>query len=177
MATNGPFFRRAVPPDRTAFLAEIERRRAALAEARAAGDGAAVRDAAGGLGSMLFWIEGSEGEAAALLSEALALSRAQGDRTTEIDGLLGLGTAVQYLGERERSVALFEEGLALCAASGIRGQEHFLLHHLGRCLVEMGRIEAARTAFEKALAIRKTLGDPRFLGSTQAALDDIAKMA
>lgn len=98
MATNGPFFRRAVPPDRTAFLAEIERRRAALAEARAAGDGAAVRDAAGGLGSMLFWIEGSEGE-------------------------------------------------------------------------------AARTAFEKALAIRKTLGDPRFLGSTQAALDDIAKMA
>ena len=174
-SAHGPFFRRAVPPDRTAFLAEIERRRGMLAAARASGDGVAIRDAAGELGSLLFWIEGSEGEAAELLSEALALSRAQGDRATEIDGLLGLGTAVQYGGERERAVALFEDGLALCAATGIRAQEHFLLHHMGRCLVEMGRTDAARAAFEQALAIRKTVGNQRFIDSTQAALAELAR--
>ncbi|MBL6613190.1 MAG: tetratricopeptide repeat protein [Reyranella sp.] len=173
---HGPFFRRAVPPDRGAHLAEIERRRGVLAAARASGDVAATGEAAGNVGWLLFWIEGSEGEAAALLEEALAAARVRRNRAAEITWLLGLGTALQYLGERERSVALFEEGLALCEATGIREQEHFLLHHLGRCLVEMGRIDEAKKAFEKALAIRVTLPNTRFADSTRAALADTAKM-
>lgn len=171
---HGPFFRRAVPPDRAAHLAEIERRRGVLNKARASGDATAIGDAAGEVGWLLFWIEGSEGEAAALLEEALAAARARSDRGAEIAWLLGLGTAIQYLGERERTVALFEEALALCEATGIREQEHFLWHHLGRCLVEMGRIDDARAAFEKALALRKTLGNQRFIDSSEAALRDIA---
>ena len=179
MADNphGPFFRRAVPPDREAFLTYIEERRAALARVRAsAAGGMALINAAGELGSALFMQEGSEAEAAALLEEALALSRKQGDRATEIDGLLGLATARQYLGERDAAIAMFEEGLRLCAETGIRGQENFLLHHMGRCLVEMGRIDEARAAFEKTLVLRKAIGNPRFIASTQGALDDLAKM-
>jgi tetratricopeptide (TPR) repeat protein len=173
---HGPFFRRAVPPDRAAHLAEIERRRGVLATARASGDSAAASEAAGEVGWLLFWIEGSEGEAAILLEEALAGARARGDRGAQIAWLLGLGTAVQYLGERHRTVALFEEGIALCDAAGIREQEHFLWHHLGRCLVEMGRLDAAKAAFEKGLAIREAMPERRFAESSRAALADLAKM-
>lgn len=172
----GPTFRRAVPPDRDAFLKYIETQRAALAAARAGGDEGAILNAAGTLGSALFMEPGCEGEAAILLEEALALSRKRGDRAREIDGLLGLGTAVQYLGERARAVALFEDGLRLCAETGIRGQENFLLHHLGRCLVEMGRLDEARAAFEAALALREAMGVPRFIESTKGALAELAEM-
>ncbi|MEJ0028448.1 MAG: tetratricopeptide repeat protein [Rhizomicrobium sp.] len=178
MADNpdGPFFRRAVPPDREAFLGYIETQRAALAAARAGSDDAALIETAGSLGSALFMQEGSEAEAAVLLEEALALSRARGDRATEIDGLLGLGTARQYLGEREAAVALFDEGLRLCAETGIDGQENFLLHHLGRCLVELGRIGEARAAFEKALVLRRAIGNARFIRSTEQALEALARL-
>jgi tetratricopeptide (TPR) repeat protein len=111
-----------------------------------------------------------------LLEEARAAARAEGNRPAEIAWLLGLGTAVQYCGERERTVALFEEGLALCDATGLREQEHMLLHHLGRCLVEMGRRDEARAAFEKALAIREGLPVPRFADATRAALADVEKL-
>jgi tetratricopeptide (TPR) repeat protein len=173
---SGPFFRRAVPPDRGAFLSYVETRRAALAQVRANGDERALIDAAGELGSVLFMLEGREAESAALLEEALALSRKHGDRATEIDGLLGLATARQYLGEREAAMALFEDGLALVAQTGIAAQENFLLHHMGRCLVEMGRIDEARDAFEKALVLRLAIGNPRFIASTQGALEELARM-
>ena len=176
MSAHGPFFRRAVPPDRTVHLAEIARRRGVLAQARASGDSAAAAEAAGEVGWLLFWIEGSEGEAAALLEEAMSAARVRDDRGAEIAWLLGLGTAVQYLGERERTVALFEDGLALCEATGIREQEHLLWHHLGRCWVEMGRIGEAKAAFEKALMIRETMPETRFAESSRAALSDLAKM-
>jgi tetratricopeptide (TPR) repeat protein len=174
-SAHGPFFRRAVPPDRAAHLAEIERRRGVLAEARASGDATAIGETAGETGWLLFWIEGSEAEAAGLLEEALGAARVRGDLAAEIAWLLGLGTALQYCGERDRAVALFEEGLALCETTGIREQEHFLWHHLGRCLVELGRTDEAKVAFEKALAIRKSLGNQRFIDSSQAALSDLTR--
>ena len=174
---HGPFFRRAVPPDREAFLHYIDERRAALAQVRQAGSGGmALIDAAGQLGSVLFMQEGSEAEAAALLEEALVLSRKLGDKATEIDGLLGLATARQYLGERDAALAMFEDGLRLCAETGIRGQENFLLHHMGRCLVEMGRTDEERAAFEKALVLRQEIGNPRFIQSTEGALAELARM-
>jgi len=179
MADNphGPFFRRAVPPDREAFLQYIEDCRVALDKVRArGGDDMALIMAAGELGSALFMQEGSEAAAATLLEEALALSRKQGDRATEIDGLLGLATARQYLGARDAALAMFEAGLRLCDETGIREQEHFLLHHMGRCLVEMGRIDEARAAFEKALVLRRAAGNARFIASTQGALEELAKL-
>jgi len=147
-----------------------------LRKSRQSRDYVAVRDAACELGSMLFWIEGSELEAVELLREALALSRYQGDRAAEIDALLGLGTAWQYCGERLLAVVDFRLGLTLCAMTGIGEKEHFLLHHLGRCLVEMGELAEAKEVFEKALVIRETLPNKRFAESTRGALADVAKM-
>jgi tetratricopeptide (TPR) repeat protein len=176
MPSSGPTFRRAVPPDRDAFLKHVAACRAALTAARAGGDERTILHAAGALGSALFMEPGCEAEAAALLEEALALARKRGDRAREIDGLLGLATAVQYLGERTRSIALFEEGLRLCAETGIGEKEHFLQHHLGRCLVEVGRRAEARAAFERALVLREALPTPQLAASTRAALAELAEM-
>jgi tetratricopeptide (TPR) repeat protein len=173
MADNphGPFFRRAAPPKDAET--QIDALRHALAQARKGTDEHALIDALGHLGFLLT-MTAQEAQAAPLLEEALGLSRRIGDRATEIDGLLALGTARQYLNERELAVRLFHEGLARVEESGLRAQENFLLHHLGRCLVELGRIDEARAAFEKALVIRKALGERRFIESTQGALAEIA---
>ena len=117
---------------------------------------------------------GEEQEAAPLAAEALALAQARGDAAREIDGLLQLGTTLQYCGERGRAVALFEDGLARVDATGLRAQEHFLLHHMGRCLAELGRYDEARAAFVKALVLRQAAGEPRFIASTQGALAELA---
>jgi tetratricopeptide (TPR) repeat protein len=172
---NIPPFRRHVPPDPEGLRAEIARERERLTAARVAGDDVAVQDSAENLGFALF-MTGDETEAAPLLDEALARARQLGNRKAEIEVLLGLGTARQYLDERELAQRLFDEGLDLCESTGIREQEHFLLHHKGRCYVEQGDIPAARAAFEKALTIRNTLANKRFANNTQAALDDIAQM-
>ena len=165
------FFRRAaVPPDAGP---RIETLRHTLVEARKGTDERALIEALGWLAFLLTMAE-QEAEAAPLAEEALALSRRIGDRATEIDGLLQLGTTRHYLGERALAVRLFHEGLALVEATGLRAQENFLQHHLGRCLVELGRIDEARAAFETALVLRKALGEKRFIDSTQAALDEIA---
>lgn len=90
--------------------------------------------------------------------------------------LLHLATARQYLGERDLAQSRFEAALALSAAHGIHRFEHFILHHQGRCWVEQGRIDAARRCFERALALRRQLGIPRFITSTQAALADLTDL-
>jgi tetratricopeptide (TPR) repeat protein len=172
---GGPFFRRFVAPDANALRAEIAQRRDALAAARARGtEDVALIEALGWLGTRLV-MAGDEADAAPLLEEALALSRKLGHRETEIDGLLALGTAVQYLAERDRAQALFAQGLALCAATGLRRQENFLWHHAGRCYVEQGRLAEARTAFENALALREAIGDARMIQSTRDALDELRR--
>jgi tetratricopeptide (TPR) repeat protein len=170
--SSGPFFRRAVPPPDAG--PQIEALRHALVGARKGTDVPALIDALGHL-AFLLTMMGQEAEAAPLVEEALDLSRQIGDRATEIDGLLQLGTTRQYMGERELAVRLFHEGLARVEETGIRRQENFLQQHLGRCLVELGRIDEARAAFETALALRKAAGsERRFIESTQAALDEIA---
>ena len=138
-SAHGPFFRRAVPPDRAAHLAEIERRRGVLAAARESGDAAAAARRAGEVGWLLFWIEGSEGEAAVLLDEALASARVQRrPRSARSRGCWGWALRCSIWASASGRWRCSEEALALCDATGMREQEHFLWHHLGRCLVEMG---------------------------------------
>jgi tetratricopeptide (TPR) repeat protein len=176
MNNNGSqasFFRRYVPPDPKGLDVEIASRREQLARERLTANEAAQLEHSIALGFALF-VSGNELEAAPLLDEALAIARRRNDRKSEIEALLGLGTARQYLGARELAQRLFNEGLILCESSGLHEQEHFLLHHQGRCYVEQGRISEARPCFEKALELRKALGDQRLIDSSRMALADIA---
>jgi tetratricopeptide (TPR) repeat protein len=117
-----------------------------------------------------------EAEAVVHLEAALAICRALGDHAHEIEVLLHLATALQYLGEREAARSLFNEGIGLAAQTGIGGQVHFRLHHRGRCEVEMERFPEARQSFEAALKLREKLGDERMMESSRAALEEIGRL-
>lgn len=99
-------FRRFRAPDPAEPAREIEADLPRLAEAQRQRDeplelAIAVRVGAG------LYIAGDEARAAPILDRALALARRLTDRKTEIESLLHLGTARQYLGERNLAQSLF----------------------------------------------------------------------
>jgi tetratricopeptide (TPR) repeat protein len=115
-------------------------------------------------------IASDERGAAEILEPALALARRLGDKVREVEALLSLATARQYLGERAAAQILFQEALDRARADQVSQFEHFIVHHRGRCYVEQGEIAAARDCFVAALALRKALGKPRYIASTERAL-------
>jgi tetratricopeptide (TPR) repeat protein len=164
---QGGFFQRFRSSDPAALARQIAEERACLAAARAAGDAAAEAASANRLGFRLT-IAGDEPAAAAFLDEAVALARRLGDAALEVEALLNLATARQYLGDRAAAQALFQD--ALDRSSAAPQFAHFIVHHRGRCYVEQGEIAAARRCFVAALELRRTLGEARFIASTERAL-------
>lgn len=154
-------------------MLEVAADRLRLDEARRRGNQAAMLTISTGIGFGLY-ITANEAEAAPMLDGALTLARQLGERSAEIEVLLHLATARQYLGERDLAQALFQEALDRSDAYGIDEFVHFILHHQGRCYAEQGRVEEARLSFERALPLRERLGDPRFINSTRAAIADLA---
>jgi tetratricopeptide (TPR) repeat protein len=151
---------------------EIEEDRAVVASAAPAAASPVILKALIRLGSNLIPMS-CEAEAAAHLEAALAMARQLGERGQEISALLHLGTARQYLGERDRAQVLFQAGEDRSAEYGIDDRLHFLLHHRGRCYAEQDRIEDARECLEQALTLRQQMDDPRFITSSRNALDDL----
>lgn len=167
--SQGPFFRRFLAEDRDTTLREIAADRTRLAEARRSGDLPAEMVISIGIGFGLY-VTANEVEAVPMLDSALVLARQLGDQQAEIETLLHLATARQYLGERRLAQELFQEALDRSETYGIAEFTHFILHHRGRCYVEQGMLDDARRAFEQALALRELLGNPRFIQSSRAAL-------
>jgi tetratricopeptide (TPR) repeat protein len=118
---------------------------------------------------------GDEEEAAENLEAAVTMARMLSEHGEEISALLHLATARQYLGERDRAQVLFQEGLDKAAGYGIDEDVHFLLHHRARCYAEQGKLTEARECMAQALALRQQLGDPRFITSSQGALDALSR--
>ena len=170
---HGRLFRRFLAEDQAGTLQEIAADRTRLADAQQCGDPAAELAIRTGIGFGLY-ITANEAEAAPMLDAALALARLLADRSAEIEVLLHLATARQYLGQRELAQSLFGEALDLSATHGIAAFEHFILHHQGRCYAEQGLTDEARRCFERALSLRERLGNPRFINSTRAAIADLA---
>ena len=168
---SGPakYFRRFTPENPAEIREEIEADRPRLSAARQACDERAELTLSIGMG-FGHYVTGGEAEAVPLLDRALILARRLGDRRAEIEALLHLATARQYLGERELAQTLFRDALDRSQAYDIRDFEHFILHHQGRCHAEQGEIAAARLCFGRALPLREVLGTPRFIDSTRGAL-------
>lgn len=169
MATKQPFFQRFQSPDAQALARQVQQDCEALDQARS------VQDEARQL-ELLTWIGadtiilGKEAEALPFIEQALALARKRGDQPLEIENLLNLATAQQYLGKRELAQVLFQQALEKGRAYRVRDYEDFVLHHRGRCYVEQGKINEARVCFEQALTLREEKGDQRFIASTRKAL-------
>jgi tetratricopeptide (TPR) repeat protein len=171
---TGPFFRRfrLSGEDLDGAIAEVGTDRETLEEISQTTDPQAITAAHLRLGANLIPL-GHEAEAAHHLESALDLARRRHDADPQIEALLQLGTARQYLGDRETAQELFGQGIYLSQQSGITDHVHFLLHHRGRCYVEQRRPDLARQCFEQALVIREQLGDQRFIASTRAALQEL----
>jgi tetratricopeptide (TPR) repeat protein len=170
----GPFFRRfrLSGEDLDEAIAEVGADRETLEEISQTADPQAIMTAHLRLGANLIPL-GHEAEAAHHLETALELARQRDEAGPQIEALLQLGTARQYLGDRETAQELFQLGIYLSQQSGISDHVHFLLHHRGRCYVEQRRPDLARRCFEQALVIREQLGDERFIASTRAALEEL----
>jgi tetratricopeptide (TPR) repeat protein len=168
------FFRRFrfSAEDRDGVLRDIEMDRGVLAAAIPGAASPAILRAQVRLGFSLTPL-GEEAEAAEHLETAAAMARMLSEHGQEIAALLHLATAVQYLGDRDRAQQLFQEGLDKAAEYGIGEDVHLLLHHRARCYAEQGQISEARECMAQALALRQQLGDPRFITSSQGALDDL----
>ncbi len=168
-------FRRFRLEDAEAAHEEIAACREKLDAAHAEGDEEAELAARIRLGFLLTPLD-REAEAIAALEPAVALARKRGEPMAELEALLNLATALQYLGERERAQALFQDGLDRAKACEIADFDSFYHHHRGRCCVEQGKLAEARAAFEIALALREQMGVERFIMSSQAALADLDRM-
>lgn len=174
MALPGGFFQRYRASDPDALASRIAQQRALLAAAQSAGDRKREAAIACRLGGDLT-IAGEEEAAADILDVAVMLARRLGDAVLEVEALLNLATARQYLGDHATAQVLFQDALDRARGTEAARFQHFILHHRGRCYVEQGETAAARRCFVEALALRKALGDPRFVASTEralAALDD-----
>ena len=164
----GPFYRRFRPDDIGSAEGEIEALTAALVDPDRLSDAERMTSHTD-LASLLIQVD-REVEALAHIEAARALAERLGDTEGLIEVYLNLGTAQQYLGERDAAQESYQHGLDLCASTGHPAQAHFLLQHRGRCFVEQGRIDEARSCFEQALATRMELGDERLIRSSAEAL-------
>lgn len=96
-------------------------------------------------------------------------------REIDVDRAVVDGSAPAAASPEIRAQALFQAGLDRSAEYGIGRQVHFLLHHRGRCYAEQDRIQDARDSLEQALTLRRQIGDPRFIASSQNALTDLTQ--
>jgi tetratricopeptide (TPR) repeat protein len=169
------FFQRYRVDDRGALAQRVAILTARLAEAVKTGHQAEELKLRNELGFDLTPLD-RESEAVAVLEPALELARHLGKREVEIEVLLSLATARQYLGEREIAQELFREALEKSATYGIDEHTNFILHHQGRCYAEQGDLASARRCFEQALELRRKIGKPRFIESAQRALATLDEM-
>ena len=164
----GPFYRRFRPDDLDAADREIDALNRVLSDSGQISD-AELMTAHLDLASLLIQRD-RELEALSHIEAARVLAERLGDTHGLIEVYLNLGTAQQYLGERDAAQDSYQRGLDLCASIQGPDHAHFLLQHRGRCFVEQGRVSEARSCFEQALAVRIELGDERLVRSSAEAL-------
>jgi class 3 adenylate cyclase/tetratricopeptide (TPR) repeat protein len=111
-----------------------------------------------GLGQALCWL--SEGPAAReRLQEALALTRALGDRRTEAAALMWLGALGIETGELDQARRHLEDGLAVAQASGDRELVAHTQLRLGSLAWVRGDYDAAMRWEQQSRALLQELGD------------------
>jgi DNA-binding CsgD family transcriptional regulator/tetratricopeptide (TPR) repeat protein len=105
-----------------------------------------------------------------VFEESLRLSRDADDKWGIADALLGLGTAKDYLDDRERGKELFQEGIGLARELSYASALARFLLSLGYVLLLEGDYERGAALNEEAVAVFREHG---YKGTFELALDNL----
>ena len=141
-----------------------------VADARQRGDERALVRALGYLGEV-DRLAGRFPESERSLGEALALATRQGDRRMRVAALIRLGELNRCRDRYDVAEALLREALGVSTDTDGAVYRHFALQHLGKTLLDAGRFLEAIETLESKLVIRRDLGEPSLIVSTEQALE------
>ncbi len=118
--------------------------------------------------------QGDYRRAGTLLGEAIALSKAAGNRKGVAGALNSLGLIAQMQGDYARAAPFFEESLAIQRAlsngQGIAGT----LNNLGLVAYMRGDIDGAAALYEESLALKREAGHTQGIASSLNNLGNVA---
>jgi tetratricopeptide (TPR) repeat protein len=158
-----------VVPDRELLDRARSIATAYVADARRRGDEPALVHALGYLGEAER-IAARFPESEKALDEALVVATRRGDRRLRVAALIRLGELDRCRDRYDAAEALLREALSVSAGMEAAGYRHFALQHLGKTLLDASRLPEAGEVLEAALAIRRDLGEPSLIASTEQAL-------
>jgi tetratricopeptide (TPR) repeat protein len=98
----------------------------------------------------------------------LALDRAATPHQ-RVAALVNLGDAHRYSGELAAAEPLYEQAIEIARAES-PNTLHFALQHYGKHLIDARRPHLAVEVLTEVLVMRRTIGDPALIASTQDAL-------
>lgn len=88
-----------------------------------------------------------------------ALSLGRGDKETEAQVMVNVGTVYYKLGDIEHALALYNEGRSYFHNAGHARSEAITLRHIAIALRDLGRLNEARVNIEKSIALVEVLRD------------------
>jgi predicted ATPase/DNA-binding SARP family transcriptional activator/DNA-binding CsgD family transcriptional regulator len=115
-------------------------------------------------------IRGNYAQMKEVFEESLGLSRDADDKWGIADALLGLGTAINSLDDRERGKELYQEGIRLARELGYAAALARFLLSLGYTLLLEGDYERGAALNEEAVAVFREHG---YKGDFELALDNL----
>jgi len=88
-----------------------------------------------------------------------ALSLGRGDKDTEAQVMVNVGTVYHKLGDFPKALALYNEGWSYFHNAGHTRAEAITLRHIAIALRDLGRLNEARVNIEKSIALVEVLRD------------------
>ncbi len=128
---------------------------------------------------LVYRYQGRFEDSAAVLSESLALRRAEGKPRQTALTLNALGMLSRITGNYARGVACYDEALALRRASGDRFGEAQTLNNLANLYGDQGEVERSLAMHRQTLRLAEEIGYTRQIGLSHenigAELDDLGR--
>lgn len=140
-----------------------------ITDAQRRGDEPALVRALGYLGEV-DRIAGRFAESQMVLERALDIATRRGERRMRVATLIRLGELNRCRDRVDAAEALLREALDGSSDPDCADYRHFALQHLGKTLLDAGRFGDAVETLETALAVRRDLGEPSLIASTEQAL-------
>src|SRR5258706_8434075 len=101
---------------------------------------------------------------------AATAARAEGDRTSELQALKGVGTAISTMGDLRKAIEIYRQVVDLARTAGDRDMEAFGLREIGLAHSNLGEASLALEPLRQSLEIPLSEGERYVEGKTRAVL-------